>query len=405
MMKETRPSPSATAAEAAPDALPGGRVYPWVFLISGMFLCIYLSRAVFGPLLPHIERDFDITHAASTRLLLYMSIGYAAGIFISGFTATRLQSRFMVGVSVAGSGAMMVCVAQTGTMGYFAALLIILGLVGGHYLNGGISVMRDIVRPSQWSMAVAVHEMGPNASFLIVPILAEFGASAFGWRFVIGAMGWFCIAAGLIFARIAKGGRTTSPRLSLSRVGGIIKNPMAWLFAWLSGIGVAGEIATYSVLTMYLVEERAVDSETAAYLLSLSRVASPCTVFLGGWLCKRLGSKKSLIICLAGFAVSLLLMAAPRKELFLPGMFLQPAVCAMIFPPIFTFLMEQFAATDHSTVMALSMPAACLLGIGVIPSLLGLCGDTLGFAAGFILLAAVVAATLPLLATVRPPRS
>ena len=402
MAEKTQPPSPAADTATHPSCRPTNRNFSWVFLMSCMFLCVYLARAVFGPILPYIEQDFNITHAASTRMLLYLSIGYAIGILVSGFTATKVQPRFLVCGSITGGGIIMVCIGMTDELTLFAALLVILGLVSGHYLNASMSVIRDIVSPSQWSMSMAIHEVGPNASFLLVPVLAEWGVTLFGWRFVIETMGWTCVVAGLLFLLLPRGGRTPSPQLSFSGVSALIKNPMAWLFAWLSGIGVAGEIATYSVLTMYLTEERAMTLETAAYLLSLSRVSSPFTVFLGGWLCRRMGSKKSLAISLAAFAFSLLLMAAPWKGLLLLGMFLQPAVCAMLFPPIFTFLAEQFSPKDQPVVMALGMPLGGLLGIGIIPALLGLCGDTLSFAVGFIILASVVTITLPLLKTIRP---
>lgn len=380
-----------------------GRVFPWVFLISCMFLCIYLSRAVFGPLLPYIENDFNISHAAATRLLLYLSVGFALGIFISGFTATRVQPRHMTGYSVLGSGAFMIAIGFTNSLSALPPLLIVLGLVGGQYLNGAMRVLREIVRPADWSMAVALHEVGPPACFLLTPVLAESLASRFGWRVAVGVMGWACVVFGLFFLFVAKSGRTPSPPVSLGGLRSILKNPMSWLFAWLAGVGVAGEIAAYSVMTMYLTEERGVAADTAAYLLSFSRLASPLTVFVGAWLCTRFGTKKSLAICLATFAASLILLAMPWKAVYFSGMFLQPTVAAMIFPPIFIFLVEQFSADEQSTILAIGMPIGCLLGVGLAPSLLGLSGDLLSFSTGFVIFGVVVGATLPLLALI-PPR-
>mgnify|MGYP003618860356 CR=1 FL=1 len=73
---------------ASPER-PFRSVLPQVALVSLMFLLTYLDRAIFGPLLPFLEQEFSINHAASTRLLLFLSIGYSASMFFSGFSSIK----------------------------------------------------------------------------------------------------------------------------------------------------------------------------------------------------------------------------------------------------------------------------------------------------------------------------
>jgi hypothetical protein len=91
------------------------------------------------------------------------------------------------------------------------------------------------------------------------------------------------------------------------------------------------------------------------------------------------------------------LMAAPWTFPFVVGLCLQPLMVAMSFPPIFTMLAESFPVKSQPLLLAVGMPISSLMGVGLMPSLLGLWGDYASFSAGFVMLGCLVAASLPLL--------
>ena len=376
---------------------PFSRVLPYVILVSLMFLLIYLDRAMFGPLLPAIEREFSISHAASTRLLFFMSLGYSVSMFFSGFSSSKIQPRIMVTGAVILSGLLMVALSMAVSLPVLTLLFITLGVAAGQYFNGGLSTMRSLVPPSQWSKAISVHEIGPNGSFFIAPILAEVGTRLFGWRGAVAGMGWLTVAAGLLFFFLAKGGETPAAPVSFKGFKNALKEPKLWLFTWLMGIAIAGEFAPFSVLTIHMIEERGFSPETAAFLLSVTRVGAPFAVLSGGFITTRFGTRPTLVFCLLVYLAGMIGMALPFTAPFVLGMTLQPLFTAMIFPPIFTLLAESFPMKDQPMLLAIGMPLAAFMGVGCMPSILGIWGDHVGFGAGFLMMAGMVAVSLPLL--------
>ena len=372
-------------------------VLPYVILVSLMFLLNYLDRAMFGPLLPELEREFGITHSSSTRLLMFMSIGYSASMFFSGFSSSKIRPRVMVAGSLLGVGLVMLALAATTNMALLTLLFVMLGLVAGQYFNGGLSTMRSIVPPVHWSKAISVHEVGPNGSFFLGPILAGVGAQFFGWRGTVEFMGWITIAASIFFYFFAKGGEYPAAPVSFKGFKKALKEPRLWLFTWLMGIAIAGEFAPYSVLIMHMTEERAFSPDTAAFLLSISRVGAPFAVLGGGFVTTRFGTRPTLIFCLLIYVIGMCLMALPFTIPFVIGMTLQPLFTAMVFPPVFTLLAESFPIKDQPMLLGIGMPLASFMGVGIMPSLLGMWGDYVSFGAGFLMMACMVALSLPLL--------
>ncbi|MDL2268007.1 MFS transporter [Desulfovibrio sp. OttesenSCG-928-G15] len=380
-----------------PQETPFLRVFPWVFLVSMMFLLTYLDRAMFGPLLPAIEAEFSISHASSTRLLFFMSLGYSCSMFVSGFSSSKIRPRIMVGGAVIATGAVLVLIAHCTNLTFLALSFCLLGGAAGQYFNGGLSTMRSLVTPRQWSKAISVHEVGPNASFFIGPILAEIGAAWFGWRGVAEYMGYLTIAAGVFFLLAAKGGEYPAAPVSFAGFRTALKQPRLWLFAWLMGLAIAGEFAPFSVLTLHMIDERMLSPETSAFLLSASRVAAPFAVLGGGYITTRLGTRKTLYFCLGVYTIGMFLMAMPWFMPFVVGMFVQPVLTAMIFPPVFTLLAESFPVREQPMYLAIGMPVASFMGVGIMPSVLGVWGDYVSFGAGFIMMGCLVAISFPLL--------
>ena len=391
-MSDNSQSPS-----TPPQDPPFRRVLPHVILVSLMFLLIYLDRAMFGPLLPYIEREFDINHASSTRLLLFMSLGYSGSMFLSGFSASKIRPRVMVAGSVILCGLLMVALSMAASLPLLTLLFIALGMASGQYFNGGLSTMRSLVPPAQWSKAISVHEIGPNGSFFLAPILVEIGTRFFGWRGTVAGIGWLSIAGGLLFFFLAKGGESPAAPVSFKGFKNALKEPKLWLFTWLMGIAIAGEFAPFSVLTMHMVDERGFAPDTASFLLSVSRVAAPFAVLGGGYVTTRFGTRPTLIVCLLVYVIGMCCMALPFTIPFVLGMTLQPLFTAMVFPPIFTLLAESFPMKDQPMLLAIGMPLAGLMGVGLMPFLLGIWGDYVSFGAGFLMMAAMVALSLPLL--------
>jgi len=64
---------------------------------------------------------------------------------------------------------------------------------------------------------------------------------------------------------------------------------------------------------------------------------------------------------------------------------------------VFTLLAESFPIKDQPMLLGIGMPLASFMGVGIMPSLLGMWGDYVSFGAGFLMMACMVALSLPLL--------
>lgn len=385
-----------TAVTSSSEA-PFSKLVPWVSFVGAMFLITYLDRAMFGPLLHYFEQEYDIGHARSTSFLFYISLGYSISLFLSGFTSAKVRPRIMVGGSIISCGLVLVGISFADNLRLFDALFFTLGVAAGHYFNGGLSTMRSIVPPSQWSKAISIHEMGPNGSFIFGPILAEVGAAYFGWRGVVMGMGILSIVAGVLFLLFAKGGEAPSAKVPFRNLDKLLKQPKLWLFAWLMSLAIAGEFAPYSVLTLHLTNDRMFSQESAAWLLTTSRIASPIAVLCGGWVALRFGTMRTLAFCMVSYALGMLLMAMPGNIPLFIGMYTQPVLTAMIFPPIFTFLAESYSHNEQPMLLAVTMPIASFIGVGIMPPMLGMWGEYVSFNAGFVMMGVLVATSLPML--------
>ena len=385
--------------------IPFGAVLPWILFASLVYVINYLTRACFGPLLPGIEEELSISHAASTRFLLYISIGYTTSMFFSGAACAVIRPRVIAAASLILGGIVFMGIAATRDLAGLSLLFVLFGLVSGQYFNAGMSVLRSLVQPSQWSRAVSINEFGPNIGFILAPLAAEFGAAHFGWRGTVTCLGWVSITIGLLFLFFGKGGDHRGAPLSFAGYAKILRNGKLWLFAWFIGLAIAGQFAPFSVMTLHMVNERALDPELSAFLLSASRIATPAGALIGGILTVRYGTRKTLVACFAVYALSLFAMGTPFFFPFAAGLFIQPLFTAMVFPALFTMLAESFSSRRQPMLIGVGVPIGSFFGIGIMPGVLGLFGDHLSFAAGFSAMGCVVICSLALLRRLPAGRS
>lgn len=397
---------SASSPEVHPTA-PNesfGAVLPWVLFLSFSFVVNYLTRSIFGPLLPGIEEELGVSHAISTRFLFYLAIGYTASLFLSGPACAKIRPRLLVSGSLICSGLLLQLVAATHSRFLLSVLFLVFGFAAGQYFNAGMSVLRSLVRPSQWSRTVSLNEFGPNVAFILGPVLAEFGSAHFGWRGTTSCIGWFSVAAGILFYLFTRGGdEPVGGSVSFKRMAVVLRNKNLWLFAWFIGIAIAGQFAPFSVMILHMTGERALPPDTAAFLLSASRLPMPAGALVGGYLATRIGTRKTLAICGSVYAASLLAMGMPWLAPFVAGLFIQPLFTAMLFPTLFTLLAEIFPVHRQPLLLSIGMPVGSFLGVGIIPGILGIFGDQAGFAAGFLGMGVTVAASLLLLRCLPAP--
>lgn len=372
---------------------------PAVLFLTAVFFVNYSDRAILGPLLVHMERALDLDHVQATSLLLFLFTGFSCGLLSSGFLTASATPKRVVALSAIGSGIMLLCISRAHSLWEVRIFFTLLGAANGMYMPAAMATLSNLVESKQWNNAVAIHELSPVVSFIISPILAETIAARAGWQSAMLFMGYLSLAMGTLFLLFGKGGKDKTDRPSIGGIASALKKPVFWIFIWLFAVAVSGEFAPYSVLPLSLTSEQGLDSTEASRLLSLSRIASPFVVLMGGWAASCLGVARTILIFLIGHGFALAAMALPVSLAGKTGLFIamacQSMATAFVFPALFALLARAFPLGQQAMLFSLALPAASYLGGGIVPALLGICGEYLSFGTGYFLFGLVCFASIP----------
>lgn len=359
-------------------------------LMTGIFVLNFMSRIIFSPLMPTIESDLGIGHGEAGSLFLFISLGYFAAITGSGFVSSQLTHRKTIIVSAVALGTALVAVSFCRTLLGMRIGLIIVGLAAGLYLPSGISTITSMVREGDWGKAIAIHELGPNVSYVAAPVVTEALLRWFGWRYVLVCLGIASLSLGLVFARIGKGGRFygESPRPETLKT--LSSEGSFWIMVALFSLGISGSLGVYSMLPLYLVMARGMQGSWANYLVALSRISALGIAFVAGIVADRMGPKVALAgVFLGTGLVTVLLGIVPGSWIVLM-VFLQPPLSTSFFPPGFAALSRVGPANVRNILVSFTIPAAFFLGGGAVPAGIGAIAEDGFFGLGFCLVGGLI---------------
>lgn len=362
-----------------------------------MFTFNFMARTALAPLMVPMEQGLGIGHTQATSLLLYQAIGFSSAQFLCGFLLSRVIPYKVVAFSVIATGLCLITIFFITTFLQATCLFLVFGLAAGLYFPASMATLSTLVAPQDWGKAVAAHELAPNTCFIILPILAQFALLHTDWRGVFGILGVAITIGGVAFFCWGRGGRSYAAPPSFNGCKEYFSNRITWIFMMLLAIGITGEFATFSVLPAHLIAEVGLSPERANHLVSMSRILSPFAAIAGGWAADKISSLliiRSYLVLQGG---ALWLMASTSLSIAMVSITMQAALTAFSFPAMFKLLAMSFPAKKQPLIISLTIPVASFTGTGIIPSFLGYCGDTISFAFGFSVLAAVSAlCVLPL---------
>jgi NNP family nitrate/nitrite transporter-like MFS transporter len=260
-----------------------------------------------------------------------------------------------------------------------------MGLGAGFYLPSGIATVISLVSSRDWGKAVAIHELAPNVSYIAAPLVAEGLLLWFPWRVVIALIGTAAILSGAAFLRLGKGGGFTGEAPTLKTLRVFFVQPAFWIMMVLFILAIGASLGVYTMLPLYLVAEQGFERIWANELVAFSRIAGPAFAFVAGWASDRLGPKRALggVLLTTGIATTLLGMASGAW--IIPFLFLQPMLAIGFFPAGFAALARIAPPGVRNVVVSFTVPAAFLIGGGVVPAGLGIMGEHASFALGITL--------------------
>jgi len=351
-----------------------------VALVSSIFFVSCIARFGMGPLMPAIETDLGIHHGEAGSIFFTTSFGYCIGIFLSELFSSRLNYRNTVIISSA-SVALALFITSMG-VGFISLALgmTVVGIAAGLYLPAGLSTITQVVSPAHWGKAFAMHEVAPNISLTIGPVLVEAILAWTNWRGVLVAFGLTTLLACVLFAVSGKGSRNKSEKPSTRKYKESFSNPSFWVMMLIFALAIGANVGVYVMLSVFLVSDLGFDREYANMIVSLARCFGLVVVLLAGMLTDRWEPKKAMATILLAGGLTTASLGFLSGHYLLAAIFLQPALAGCFFPVGFTVLSQMGPG-----IVAICVPIAFLLGAGAIPAGIGAMADAGHFSMAMIL--------------------
>lgn len=394
-MKHSKTRGARTGAD--PEAVKFSTFLGPVLLLTNIFFLNFLSRIIFAPLLPSVQKDLGLTHVEAASLFLFVSMGYSVSLLGSGFASKRLQHKKTIVLSTIAVGVSLTAVAMCHSIWSIRGGLLLLGLASGLYLPSGLVSLTALVNVRHWGKAIATHELAPNLSFFIAPLLAECLMMWFSWRGVLVFLSVCSILTGVLFSLFFKGGDFPGESPNFLSVKTLFSQKAFWIMMILFSYGICATLGIYTMLPLFLVAQHGLERNWANTLVALSRISGMFMAFLAGWMTDRMGPGLTMsgAFLLAGLAT--VLLGTLTGSWLVLMVFLQPVVAVCFFPPGFAALSAIGPASSRNVAVSLTIPAAFLIGGGAIPMGIGMMGDAglfalgVSFTGGLILSGAILA--------------
>ncbi len=363
-----------------------------VFFLVAIFLLNFISRVIFSPFLPTIEKDLAIGHGQAGFFFFLISAGYLSGLLGSGFLSSRTTHRLTILVSGVGVGVALFVLSGSITLWAMRAGLYALGLAAGLYMPSAIATITALVDQRHWGKAIAVHELAPNLAFFTGPFVAELFLRHSTWRAALAVLGTASLIITLGYFLYGRGGRFAGESPASNAFGVLVRTRSFWIMLILFAMGVSSTVGIYAMLPLYLVSERHFETSWANTVTALSRSYGPIFGVLGGWVSDRLGPQRTMVVSLIVTGLLTLLLGSVADSWMSAAVIIQPALAVWFFPAGFAALAVLAPPQARNLAVGFTIPFGYLIGGGAIPTFIGIMGDAKLFSIGFVITGALICA-------------
>ncbi len=363
--------------------------------VAWLLYLTFVGRIIFGPLMPSIETDLGISHSQAGTLFLMISLGVFCGQIGSGFFSSRINHRGTLATSALVTGVSMVLFYFANSILAVRILMFFAGVAGGLHIPSAIATIAAEVRREDWGKAMGVHQTAPPLSFVSAPLMAALLTHWFSWHSILMMWGVLSLISALIYLGSRQGGHFPGQHPKLGIIKAIVARSSFWIMMGLFAMAIGGTFGLYTMLPLFLINERGMDFTWANTLLGLSQISGLFVVLLSGWITDHIGQKRMMTLVLLSAGVLTILIGTLEGGLLVMLIFLQPAFLTCYFPAAFAALSRIAPPQMRSVATGLTIPSAFVIGGGLIPAFLGYTGEAHAFSTGI-----RVVGTLMMLATI-----
>ncbi|MCK5735046.1 MAG: MFS transporter [Spirochaetaceae bacterium] len=378
---------------------------PSVLFLTLMIFFGMMPRTLLAPLLLRISDDLGISFDRASLFFLSSSAGFITGLLISGFLTQYFTHKWTIVTAILGTSLAAVFLSMVHTELSFHLLMFIGSWALGLYPGSGITTVTSVAPDVHHGKAIAIHEFGPNFTFILAPIIAAAFAPVIGWRGIMMVVGIGGVAAALLFAVIGRFRKEHGEPPNFNNLAELARNRSFWVISALFAVGVAAAAGVYSVLPTYLMIEQGLPEQFVNNLVGASRIAGIAMLIIAGALTDRFGFRPVVSVILLVTGAATLLIGMAHGGLLIAGVFLQPLFVGAFFPVAINELTKVTVPERRSLAVALAFPLSNLIGGGLAPPLLAAAGARGWFSQAFVLLGIIIMASVALLPLMRKTKN
>ncbi|OFW61653.1 MAG: hypothetical protein A2133_04735 [Actinobacteria bacterium RBG_16_64_13] len=380
-------------AKACPTPQPLRTVLGTIVFITALFWITFLGRLIFSPLMPAIQDDPSIALAPGQAGSLFFlgALGAFAGSLMSGFVSSRINHRGAMLVSLWIMALTLFAANFAHSLWTLRVVFIVLGMTAGLHLPSSVATITATVRREDWGKALSIQQLGPPTALVAGPLIAVALLHWFSWNrallWIAGltavlALGFWLLTGGAGSFR----GEVPSP----SMVKPVVRTRSFWVMIFLFALGMGAQVGVYTLLPLYLHQERGMTAGAANTLLGLANAAPLVTVFIAGWITTRIGEKRAIGLFLFLTGVMTILVGLLSGVGLKICVVLMAGLAVCFFPPAFAAVSRIVQPNYRSLAAAFAPPLAFILGGGLLPTALGYMGQAWSFSRGIIIIGAVI---------------
>ena len=361
----------------------------------------FTARTILSPVLPLIEDEFSVTHARATSIFLFLGLGYGLSVFFSGVYARLLGPRKSLCASLVALGLTFVAVSLIRTFDLFYAVAFVIGLAAGMYLPAAIPLLTEYYDQTNWGKVIAIHDSASCVSLAATPFIAILLLLFLPWRglFIVVAIAYFLGA--IIFYAVSEEVKVAATTTYFPV--DVLKRKSLWLFGIIWVFMSGSTMGLYFVVPLYLTKELSFTVEGGNFIFGVSRIGGAVVAIISGFLVDRFRAKRLVFFLVVTTGIFTALVAVKDLRWIKVFLFLQATMAAGFFPLSLVAISRMFERETRGQAVGFIITLG-VIGLSVIPYLLGLSGDLISFRVGFLLLGVVTVLSSGLLYFVKELR-